>query len=548
MSLLHIRPIKQSLRTAFSGKIDISDLNKAAEPDRDKAFLSRSLAAFALSILGDVEPDIASQSVTDGGDDNGIDAIYRDSAEETLYLVQAKWGEAGTSTIEVGEAHKFLAGFKDLINGDMSRFNEKIKRRWPEIQSALDNGGERFCLVLAYTGSAALSKHVAPLFEKALSELNDTSEVVTLEVLNQERLYTAVERHAMGRRLDLSSVALQNWGVVDEPYQSYYGCVEATEVGQWHKEHGSRLFNRNIRKFIGRTDANEKMKETLSKTPENFWYFNNGITALAEEVIKKPIGGASRQTGIFECKGFTVVNGAQTVGTIGALFAAGDSSLQRARVMIRIISLSKGPGEFADQVTKATNTQNRIEPRDFVSLDPEQRRIQVELHAGGIGYALKTGDSISGEGFDIEEATVALACGYSDISYAVQAKSGIGRFWYDLAKPPYKILFNSSTSGAQIWKAVQILRGVEKSLSKVKGSASKREAAVATHGNRFILHHVFKKLSVKLGGEDIGSALTEVDTLVPGLVSETASAIDTKYPDSYIAALFKNVSKCTNLL
>src|SRR5207244_6746589 len=104
---------------------------------------------------------------------------------------------------------------------------------------------------------------------------------------------------------------------------------------------------------------------------------------------------------------------------------------------------------FNSEVTRYTNTQNAIERRDFVALDPEQERIRQELHIEGVEYAYKAGmgTGAASARFDLTEATVALACANTDVGLAVQAKREISKLWEDIAKPPYKQLFNSGVPG-----------------------------------------------------------------------------------------------------
>ena len=59
------------------------------------AALSRSLAALAIVALSEADTQAAVASITDGYDDLGLDAIYFESAENTLYVVQAKWHGGG---------------------------------------------------------------------------------------------------------------------------------------------------------------------------------------------------------------------------------------------------------------------------------------------------------------------------------------------------------------------------------------------------------------------------------------------------------------------
>ena len=64
-------------------------------------------------------------------------------------------------------------------------------------------------------------------------------------------------------------------------------------------------------------------------------------------------------------------------------------------------------------MTTATNTQNRIEKRDFASLDPTQDRLKNELLLDlNKQYIYKTGERQPPpeNGCNIDEATIALAC------------------------------------------------------------------------------------------------------------------------------------------
>src|SRR5690242_13179126 len=94
---------------------------KRLDPDQRMAkFLTRALAAFCIHKITNAEPQEAANSITDGFDDQGIDAIYFDVSECALYLVQSKWSSAATKTIDSGDMHKFLCGTRRLICADFS--------------------------------------------------------------------------------------------------------------------------------------------------------------------------------------------------------------------------------------------------------------------------------------------------------------------------------------------------------------------------------------------------------------------------------------------
>ena len=551
MSTLHVTQIKTYLHNQFDGCIDISDYDGKPESERESAFLTRALAAFALMHLGEVSPEEAGKAVTDGGGDNGIDAILFDQNKKFMYVVQSKWRHDGKGCVEKGEILKFTKGFRDLVNAKYDRFNRKIASREEEIQTALTDARLRIGIVLIYSGENPLNKELKGPLEDLLSEMNSPTELVSFRVLRQGDIHRTIAAGLQGQPINLE-VVLTNWGHVGEPYQSYYGRVSARDVAKWHEDHFPKLFAPNLRMFLGATDVNDVIVETLRNSPEHFWYFNNGITALCQSIQKKPIGGSGRDQGIFECKGVSIVNGAQTVGTIASAFAHHPDAVEKAWVQVRFISLENCAEDFGTAVTRYTNTQNRIERRDFRALDPEQDRIRTELHLEGVSYVYKSGERSAKEPwFDAVEATLALAAANKDVTYAVQAKREIGKLWEDISKPPYKSLFNSSVSGVHLWNLVRLLRVVERTLKAEERKAEGRDRLIAVHGNLFIAWHVFQLM---LKEERLSNKNDWKDEIAASAARKTEKAVadvleinGKLYEDAYPASTFKNITRCRQI-
>lgn len=551
MSIIHVQQIKAQLVNLFNGLVDLSDYTNRSEADKESVFLTRSLAAFSLTHLADINPDVAAACITDGGQDNGIDAIYYDETEKALYFVQTKWKHDGKGTIERGDAQKFITGVKDIINARFERFNQKIQRRSSEIKEALFSAQTRLILVVAYTGQDSLSGEVQRDFDDLLEEMNDPTDVIQLRVLRQGSLHAIIASGTLGAPINLE-VVLRNWGQVREPYFAYYGQVSAGEIASWWESHHPRLFAPNLRVFLGLTDVNQGIVETIANNPDHFWYFNNGITALCGSVKKKPIGGNAHDSGVFECLDVKIVNGAQTVGAIASAAAKYPDKASKANVMVRFISLEQCPEGFSGDVTRATNTQNRIERRDFVSLDPQQERLRTELQLDNIFYAYKSGEAIrsSSNGFDLTEATVALACSNRDLAHATQAKREIGKLWEDISRSPYKTLFNPTVSGLRLWRLVQVLRVIDSTLKDEFDLREGKEQMFTVHGNRFLAHQVFKRLPIEKIDDlalDMQYILDQAIILTRKSVSSLITATTELFPEAYLASLFKNLNRCRKL-
>ena len=142
---------------------------------------------------------------------------------------------------------------------------------------------------------------------------------------------------------------------------------------------------------------------------------------------------------------------------------------------------------------------------------------------------------------------MARACLQREARLAVQAKREIGKLWDDIERPPYRVLFNEGLTGPDLWRMVQVLREVDRSLQDHQSTVAGRERLLCVHGTRFISHLVFSMI-----GDDI---LGHGGNLTPGhseiihdttmkVFSEVLSGVNNLYPEGYLGSLFKNATKC----
>jgi len=553
MKKLWVRHIKDALHTGFADHIDMSDYEKASPSVREKAFLSRSLAALAVQRFTELSADQAAATVVDGSHDNGIDAIAIDTAQHRVILVQSKWDGSGDGSLGLGDSRNFIAGFKDLLDTKFDRFTPRLREREEQITAALDDVDVTFVLVVATTGRVELAKPSAAVFQDVLDEVNETQSLVSVEMLGLAEFHSFVSEGLGGSRIDFHA-QLENWGTVSEPYEAYYGVVAASSVAEWYERFGDRLFSQNIRKALGNTSVNDALANTVVDSPHHFWYFNNGVTALCESIKKTARGAATRTFGDFSLTGVSIVNGAQTVASIHNASHRSGSSLDGAMVWVRFINLEACPDGFATAVTRATNTQNSVETRDFVALDPQQDRLRTELVLSlKKTYAIKRGEPVPSpdNGCTVVDATVALACANREPSFAVLAKSKVGSLWESTEKPPYRTLFNPTVGPYRVWRCVEVMRTVDLTLSDLKKQLDGRLRSVSLQGNRLVLHLVFRELDLQRIDDaefDWTSELRRVPALTEKSLSSLVKHVDDVYPNSYVTSLFKNITKCRDIV
>lgn len=542
--------ITKRLTEMFSGKIDLSDLKK---PDESN-FKTRTLAALALMMKCGINEESSCAHITDGYHDMGIDAIILDEQQKQLFLVQSKWRESGQGTISQEEMQSFLEGVRRIINLDYDGANSRIKAMKPDIDRALYGFDYQIHPVFIHTGNATTDDYALRPIRDLISAVNDeNSTLVVYDEISCSDIYTFLAQGQESEEINLDDVILNNWGKTDEPFVSYYGTISASTIGKWYCEHGNRLFAKNIRYYKGKTDVNDGIKRVLLQEPEHFFYYNNGIKLLCKKIHRKAIEATKTVTGLFRLDGVSLVNGAQTAGSIGNVFREDPDAVSKAIVMIQIIDLSSASPEMATQITKLSNTQNRIENRDFAALDPVQDKIRQELSFSHFVYLYKDGDVVSNpeNELSIDEATVALACLHPDITLATLAKRNVGALTEDITKPPYKILFNSGTNSFELLNSVLAVRIVESELNKLRASLLGRDKLVSVHGNRFIAYCVLQQVKnhkdFSTGVIPAEDLMREVSSLVTDLVSRIAAEINTKFPDAYPASIFKNSAKCGDI-
>jgi hypothetical protein len=217
MSELHVQQIKGYLLRQFTDKIDLSDVATGDKDQKEKVFLTRSLAALAVMHSADVSTEIASQSVTDGTGDNGLDAIFFEKNEKHFFVVQSKWHSDGRGSIERGEVQKFMQGFRDLVNTRFDRFNEKVKSKQLDIETAVFDAQTRFKMIVIYSGLEPLAAEVQRDLDDLLNEMNDPTDSVFLKVMNQVSVHAIIATGVRGAPINLE-VALSEWGMMKEPY------------------------------------------------------------------------------------------------------------------------------------------------------------------------------------------------------------------------------------------------------------------------------------------------------------------------------------------
>lgn len=475
---------------------------------------SRAFSAFALHKLLGLLPSEAAAAVVDDFQDRGLDAIYYHAPKETLYLLQTKL--KASEQFKQDEAQAFCDGVRTLLRQDYAAFNAHVQRRQTEIEDAL-GACSHIQLVVPYTGDGVTRPAIEAL-DALLAEVAQDDERVIASVLyysadditrdlRAEQAYTPVN----------TDLRLQHVQKVEEPRATYFGVAQLADLVALHQQHDKGLYERNIRYFLGSStsEVNRAIKATLLDNPADFFYLNNGVTAVCDSIDPKDNRAGFKKLRV---RGLSIINGAQTVASAAEFVDRNPGhSIANAKVMFTLIK-APADGAFGKRVTKARNHQNPVQAANFASLDETQERLRQEVAHLGFEYHYRPEvlARANGRVITLEEALRALAALHDDPRYPVWLKSEPARL-SNPDGPEYQRLFEAQLTGAALINAVLCSRVIRDLLlsSELRAPSRSQERLVYRHGVHAITAVLMKRLRTK-----IRAPLPMDPATLPALVSQ----------------------------
>ncbi|MFI8287320.1 AIPR family protein [Streptomyces albidoflavus] len=533
-----VRQVANALQKVYGDLLDTSDLaakysGEAFETRRT----SRALAAQAVRIVAGFSPEEAAATVIDGDLDQGIDAIVVvEGAKPHVYLVQSKWSAKGYAKGEREAVLELLAGLRLIDEENFAPFNPRGRRLAEYAKSVMDRGTVPVTQVVVMMRPDMPGDGFMQAIKNGEEEFNRYGDVLGHRIILAPEIWASVRADQAPEPVVLSAELFPWFGMgSDALYESYQGVVDAEQVADWAEQHGTNLFNLNIRKPLGRTPINNSLIATLTEEPANFWYYNNGITVLCDRVekVERSARAPQQKPLMLTLHNASVVNGAQTVRAVAEALQKEDAAAE-AKIGVRII-VTHAAQEFASDTTRATNRQNSVVDRDFVALDPVQGDILDEMRAElGLEYGVQRSevDLPEESGCTVVEAAVALACAHADSQYAARIALALDPLWERGLQGVYDVLFRPRPGVYLLWNAVQVVREVRRSLLDLRKRYEGRAAALTEHGTYLLAHLVFRLLDTEGIDEPdtkltwAGDAKAETKEIVERLLPVTMQVID----------------------
>ncbi|NVJ19163.1 AIPR family protein [Myxococcus sp. AM010] len=150
----------------------------------------------------------------------------------------------------------------------------------------------------------------------------------------------------------------------------YLAVIPGDVLHRLYDEYGERLLELNVRSFLqARGQVNRGIRDTILQAPEQFFAFNNGLSAIAEEVRteRAPDGGAR----ITWVRGLQIVNGGQTTASLHRAGRKDAADLSRVFVQAKLTVVPTSlVEEMVPRISRFANSQNKVNDADFSANEP----------------------------------------------------------------------------------------------------------------------------------------------------------------------------------
>ena len=339
--------------------------------------------------------------------DKGIDCYVWHEDTLDLYLIQNKYYSEGTNL-----TNDYVQN--DFLTRAIGALEKGTYTRSPELQTIYNKYSVEsdFAVhfVLYVTNTTVKTKQITDGISKFNAEhvnrdatIYDLNDIESLyydkPIVNRKKMSFEIRTINKGTILNIDPEAYKMSVPLDAKYV-LVPVINMYEMYKLAKEKGYPLFDANIREYLGATGAiNKRMVETLKNPDErvNFFYYNNGITIIAENISNENTSGGYKKLSIDNPQ---IVNGCQTVSTIYETLSSLpeqtlDKEFKDTYVMLKILKIPTEDVKLqslSNNIVTYNNSQNAINQKAFVANTQTFIRVQTEFKKKGFLLCIKQSD------------------------------------------------------------------------------------------------------------------------------------------------------------
>lgn len=326
--------------------------------------------------------DEAAECVTDGYDDNGIDAIYIEN-NETVHFFQFKFPSdlKGISNgIKEDEILKLENGFENFVspNEDFSQieWNELLKEKRKEYDKF---DIYNFKLWVIRFSNQTISEKIIKKMNNCLKNYsNHTGNTIEFNYMLAEQCVALYEKNIKNICPDFKLKYKKTLSPFsDEKSLVISAYVPLLDIYETFSTIQDNVYEGNVRYLNPNSKINDGIRKTILHDYTNFHLLNNGITIICESC------NDNTAQAYLDVKSGTIINGAQTVGTIiNTLKNIEESERQNylnSFVFVKIVSFTNDE-KLVNDMVYTLNTQNQMKNSYSISNDPIVKKVQEKIN------------------------------------------------------------------------------------------------------------------------------------------------------------------------
>lgn len=354
---------------------DIKDINKYTN-------ISQAFGHFILKMLFGLTDEEALDCCTDGSDDNGIDAIYVES-DKKVHFFQFKFPSKANNInkgVSDEEVLKLCNGVQSFVSTDeifnKVSWNDLLKDKRQEFLEA-DICDLKLWIVrysnqdLSNSSDAIINNYMDKYYRETGNSI-EFEKILAMECMN---LYESRAKNIWPDFVLPYSKTLTPF--TDEKTSISSAYVSLKSIYDTFYSIQDTVFEGNVRFLSPNSKINDGIRETILTSPENFHLLNNGIT-----IVCKGCSDINAKS-YFNVKCGSIINGAQTVGTIiNTLFSVTEEQRKqydKSFVFVKIISFSNDNSLINDMVY-TLNTQNQMKNSYAIANDIIVKKLQEKIN------------------------------------------------------------------------------------------------------------------------------------------------------------------------
>lgn len=345
-----------------------------------------------LKIIFKMNDDEIEDSITDGSNDCGIDAVYIE--DDIVHICNCKYAydiDQTEKNFPGSEIDKIISTITLMLSSSLSRnsVNEALWEKYVQIKSMFLTASIKKIVI------HFLSNKEKPLLadrdklEKALSRFK----IISYKYYDLEDIITTlISAKPMKLTGKLMLLDDKHFEKNNGELKTIIGVVPADNYLQMliNKENPNHLledaFNDNIRLYKPKHSVNKAIvKSALSVNNYQFFYLNNGITIICEKCGYIP----NIRNQVIEITNFQIINGGQTTHSLFEAYKKNPETVKQIDILVRIC-VANNNSDLAELISESTNNQIPVMTRDLKSNDFIQKKLEEDFINYGYFYERKS--------------------------------------------------------------------------------------------------------------------------------------------------------------